>query len=205
MEHRGMRLVAVGLYIIMLAALMKWNLLLLFDMQMVFFVLAGAAIYVLIDCRENATFENAAESAREAIYPAGMLCSILLIFYQCYETGKAGFSCSELALNLRPVFYSALLAFVLDKKDKVIVSDEEHPDSEVNMEHKIYFQLKDKGLTERETEVTKLMTKGLSNYEIGEELYITEATVKKHVTHIYEKLGVTGRRELIESFQDAKK
>ena len=33
---------------------------------------------------------------------------------------------------------------------------------------------------------------------IGEELYIAETTVKKHATHIYEKLQVSGKKELKE-------
>ncbi len=55
----------------------------------------------------------------------------------------------------------------------------------------------DRGLTVRETEVLRAVTNGKSNKEIGAALDISEATVKVHVTHILEKLNVTGRTEAI--------
>lgn len=51
-------------------------------------------------------------------------------------------------------------------------------------------------LTRREREVACLISKNLSNREIGEELFISEATVKKHVSNIFEKLGIDSRAEL---------
>lgn len=47
----------------------------------------------------------------------------------------------------------------------------------------------------RESEVAWLLFRGYTNRQIGEELFIAESTVKKHVTHIYEKMQVTGRKE----------
>jgi DNA-binding NarL/FixJ family response regulator len=48
-------------------------------------------------------------------------------------------------------------------------------------------------LTPRETEVLRGIAGGLSNPDIGRLLYISEATVKSHVTRIFEKLGVNDR------------
>lgn len=48
-------------------------------------------------------------------------------------------------------------------------------------------------LTRRELDVLRYIACGLSNPEIGRELFIGEATVKSHVTRIFEKLGVTDR------------
>lgn len=52
-------------------------------------------------------------------------------------------------------------------------------------------------LTPREMEVLRAIAAGKSNKEIGSALAITEATVKVHVTHLLEKLDVTGRTEAI--------
>ena len=52
-------------------------------------------------------------------------------------------------------------------------------------------------LTDRELEVLRAVTRGMSNAEIGEELYLSEATVKTHVTRILAKLGVRDRVQAV--------
>ncbi len=58
-------------------------------------------------------------------------------------------------------------------------------------------RVQDRGLTSRETQVMRALTTGKSNKEISSALDISESTVKVHVTHILEKLKVTGRTEAI--------
>ena len=50
-------------------------------------------------------------------------------------------------------------------------------------------------LSEREVELLRLIASGLSNKEIGETLFITEGTVKNHITHILGKLGARDRTQ----------
>lgn len=52
-------------------------------------------------------------------------------------------------------------------------------------------------LTGRELEIVKMVAQGLRNRAIGQQLSITESTVKVHLHNIYEKLGVQGRMELV--------
>ncbi|QCB29407.1 LuxR C-terminal-related transcriptional regulator [Corynebacterium endometrii] len=52
-------------------------------------------------------------------------------------------------------------------------------------------------LTPRELEVLKLVASGASNREIGQELMLSEATVKSHLVHIYDKLGVRSRTSAV--------
>jgi ATP/maltotriose-dependent transcriptional regulator MalT len=54
---------------------------------------------------------------------------------------------------------------------------------------------KPSALTNREREVLQLLAQGLANREIAKALFISEATVKIHIRHIFEKLGVHTRTE----------
>ena len=52
-------------------------------------------------------------------------------------------------------------------------------------------------LTERERDVLHHIAQGLTNPQIAETLFIAEGTVKNHVSHIYDKLGVRTRAEAV--------
>jgi HD-GYP domain-containing protein (c-di-GMP phosphodiesterase class II) len=49
------------------------------------------------------------------------------------------------------------------------------------------------GLSEREVEVLRLIARGLSNREMADQLYLAPDTVKHHIQHIYDKVGVATR------------
>lgn len=52
-------------------------------------------------------------------------------------------------------------------------------------------------LTTREYEVLTLVAEGLTNHEIAERLFVSEATVKTHISHIFSKLGARDRAAAI--------
>uniref|UniRef100_A0AAU3GWC7 Response regulator transcription factor n=1 Tax=Streptomyces sp. NBC_01401 TaxID=2903854 RepID=A0AAU3GWC7_9ACTN len=59
-------------------------------------------------------------------------------------------------------------------------------------------------LSAREREVLVLVARGTSNREIARELFISEATVKTHLTHLYAKLGVKDRAAAVAVAYDRK-
>jgi DNA-binding NarL/FixJ family response regulator len=52
-------------------------------------------------------------------------------------------------------------------------------------------------LTERETQVLSLLGNGMSNQEVAAELWITESTVKTHITHLFAKLNLRDRAQAV--------
>ena len=52
-------------------------------------------------------------------------------------------------------------------------------------------------LSPRETEILELLAEGLTNRQISRRLFISEATVKTHLVHVYDKLGVDSRTAAI--------
>lgn len=50
-------------------------------------------------------------------------------------------------------------------------------------------------ITDRELEILLLAARGLSNQHMANELYLSVATIKRHLANIYEKLGVSSRSE----------
>ncbi|MGO0122111.1 response regulator [Desulfothermobacter acidiphilus] len=51
------------------------------------------------------------------------------------------------------------------------------------------------GLTPREREILRLLASGLSNREIARQLYLSEKTVKNHLTSVFQKIGVSDRTQ----------
>lgn len=59
------------------------------------------------------------------------------------------------------------------------------------------------GLTEREAEVMVLLAKGRTRARIQEELYLSSGTVATHARHIYQKVGVHSKQELLDVIESA--
>ena len=71
----------------------------------------------------------------------------------------------------------------------------EEPQTYVESHEIFESMMREYGLSNRESEIAWLLYCGYTNRQIGEELFIAETTVKKHVSHIYEKTQVSGRKE----------
>ncbi len=68
-------------------------------------------------------------------------------------------------------------------------------------EFNLLKRIKQYGLSQRQAEVVFLLSKGLTNKEIGSKLFISRYTVENHFKSIYEKMNVTNRTELSYRFQ----
>jgi NarL family two-component system response regulator LiaR len=79
------------------------------------------------------------------------------------------------------VLHPKIIAKLL--KRAMVAPAEEHKTSEI--------------LSERESEILKLVAMGMSNREIAEKLFLSERTIKSHLTNIFNKLNVASRSEAI--------
>ena len=113
--------------------------------------------------------------------------------YEALRAGASGFvlkddSPEQLIAAIRTVAAGeALLSPTVTKRviQKFAQTSRPAPPQEIN------------DLSEREQDVFRLMTRGLSNGEIAKELFISETTVKTHVTHILQKLNLRDRVQAV--------
>lgn len=115
-----------------------------------------------------------------------------------------------MGLDLRPILYGYILYIILERESEEEKGDKKSGENRTVEKEEKQQEGKEEGkegleqkpvwenekLTRREREVTALIAKNLSNREIAEELCISEATVKKHVSNIFEKLEIDSREKL---------
>ncbi|GAB5522521.1 MAG: hypothetical protein Roseis2KO_03930 [Roseivirga sp.] len=77
------------------------------------------------------------------------------------------------------------------KKDKVVKVEVAAP-TEIDEE-----RIQNLGISQRELEVLQLVSTGLSNHEIGEKLFVSESTIKTHVSNLFVKLDVKRRTQAV--------
>jgi DNA-binding CsgD family transcriptional regulator len=86
-----------------------------------------------------------------------------------------------------------IIGIILSRKlfTRTLIVTRETP-AEINNE-----QLLKSGISRREAEILLLMHEGLSNQQIAEKLFISENTIKKHISNIFQKLQVERRTEAV--------
>lgn len=65
-----------------------------------------------------------------------------------------------------------------------------------------YDQLLKAGISKREADILLLIDEGLSNQQIADKLFISENTIKKHISNIFQKLQVERRTEAIKKARE---
>lgn len=113
------------------------------------------------------------------------------VVYKALETGAAGFLSKE---SRREQIVDAVLA--CSRGEDVVP-----PDIAAGLASEIRLRKQDDkpALTPREQEILHLIAAGKSLPEIAKELYLGLTTVKTHVQHLYEKLGVSDRAAAVAS------
>lgn len=186
------------LYILILAAALDFNLLKLFDIRLFLLFVLGTAVLTVpfyekgIDRRELWYIFG-----RKAI-EAGLIQTLLLIFVGLQNSAGSETFWNDVAMSFRPLLYGFCLQIIFSEKfEQTDVVQEMAAEETAQKDLDLTKRFQEFGLTKRELEIVGLIVEGKSNREIAQALFISEATVKKHISNIFEKTGIARREELV--------
>lgn len=186
------KLGAIVFYLVLLCLLLGREAMQLFSLPIMGLAVFGGILLTLPNIEKNLKPQNLKGIFGKNALMAGYLEAFMFLFVRLRQFDAAWEELPSLmALDMRPVLYGFVLYVICsDSKEK---TDTDNISTMTTQEKK---QPDFSCLTRREKQVAELLQKGLSNREIGEELYISETTVKRHVSNILEKLGLEGRKDL---------
>ena len=122
----------------------------------------------------------------------GLLVIVLLVLFQLTQVSQVTPDIpADTIIAITAVVLMALGIYLGGnmKKDKVV-----EVEAPKEVDEKKISQL---GISQRELEVLQLISQGLSNQEIGERLFISESTIKTHVSNLFVKLDVKRRTQAV--------
>lgn len=184
------RILFVCGYLFFVTALLGFRLERLFDWKEILLVLAGCVLLTLPYQRERKTQREILEIAGNNAMISSYIVTFILIL------GQEPFG--DILLSVRPILYGFVMMVLLK------CPEERRKISSGQGKTSVEAFCREKGLTVREIEITRLVLLGLSNREIGEQLYIAESTVKKHLSNIFGKLQVENREQLKQCLKNEK-
>ena len=201
--------VAVAGYLFLLSLFLGFRPEKLFDLKQGLILLLGTGILQLPSLGEKTEKETMGQRLRRissCVLWASFLESFLLCLAAMERIDSIEAILPEFALCLRPVLYGACIRSIFSEEAKgETVSTEYKRNGESKAEHggfreitasESYRIFQELGLTKRECETAILVCQGMSNGEIAENLCISEATVKKHISNIFEKLNCSRREQI---------
>ena len=192
---------AVACYLFLMSLFFEFQLGKLFDLKQLLILMIGTLLLFLPSLGEKAAPETGAQRLRRiasCVLWASFLESFLLCLIAMEHMDSVEEVMPELALCLRPILYGACIWSVFSGESKQEGNPEEEKRGgfrEITASES-YVLFQELGLTRRECEIAILVCQGLSNGEIAESLCISEATVKKHISNIFEKLGCSRREQI---------
>ena len=190
------RLALVIVYLILMCLALGADRLQLFSPGLIGMFLLGNIILILPYCKKGIKLIQLKEIFGQNAMMAGYLEALMLIFIRLQRNELIQKRIiTDFALDLRPVFYG-FVCLMICRRGEVKGTEEESEERKTPDTHPKAPEKDLSVLTKRERQIAELIKRGLTNREIGEELFISETTVKKHVSNIFEKLDIGSRRDL---------
>ena len=201
MRRKGQVLLSLILYILILAGALRFNLWKLIDIRLILLMVLGTVVLTLPYYEKGIDRGELGYIFGRKAIEAGFIQMFLLLFVELQNNEDRSMLLRNIAMSFRPLLYGFCIQILFSEKgeeksretDLVETSAEDEKQTDLNLTE----ILKAYGLTKRELEIAGLIAQGKSNGEIAEQLYISETTVKKHVSNIFEKMGISKREELV--------
>lgn len=193
---------AVAGYLFLISLFFEFRIEKLFDGKQMVIFLIGTALLFLPSLGEKGKKTEKEQSLRHLSFCAlwaGFLESLLLCLTALERMSSIDEVLPEFALCLRPVIYGVCVwcIFAMDtERGKTPQKNGEEKNFREITAGESYVIFQEMGLTKRECEIAILICRGMSNGEIAESLCISEGTVKKHVSNLFEKLGCNRREQV---------
>ncbi len=179
------RVATMLIYLVILLWLVNFKLLILFNFKYIVIVLLGSGILTLSSYKKGIEPEELIAAGKWNIQITGYLTTFVLQLTYVSTGYDSNSLLYEVVMNCRPLLYAAILYIIVNG-----LSEKQTVDEETEVDWKAL------GLTSREITIVERLLKDHSNKDIGEQLFISESTVKKHIYNIFKKLEITNREQL---------
>lgn len=198
MKKSFYHLVWIVLYLTLLCFFLEISLPVVFSVKYIGIFCLGTLLLCIPHLEKGMGAADRKDIVRKNAMAAGSLQTFLMLLTMSGGSPQEGRTwqeifLQEMVLHLRPMLYAYIVEIICREEktaDNGIKRTSEEDPGEGDE------RLSDGSLTAQEKRIALMIRKGMTNREIAEELYIAESTVKKHVSHIFEKLEISSRRDL---------
>ena len=203
MKRLSYLLLGILLYLLLLGLFFEFNWLKILQPVPLLSVVLGVIILTLSQYKKGMGKEELLSHTQWNAFFAGLLASLFFLLSLFSDVGQL--SIGMLTENLIPLIYGSILYFIIDlfmrhepprRQEKVEVNTSNKPSDAFSPQvaHPILLA---KGFSSRECHVALKLMEGISNKEIAQQLYISEATVKKHIQNMFKKCNATDRQNFL--------
>lgn len=202
MKKRWQIIFYLLLYLLVLSFALAFDIRRLFDLRDIAVLVIGTLLLAIPfweRSKEKGWLCGMLSACKKRVIDAGVLQTFVLLFIRLSEERGYEGLLADAALCFRPMLYAFCIRLILEPENKI------KPETENAVRDITYEDCIQAGLTRREAEIAVLVCLGCTNSEIAEELVISQATVKKHMSNIFEKTGIKKREELKTYIEQCKK
>jgi len=203
MKRQHQLFLGVIFYILLLGILMRFDWLRILRPIPLISVVAGIFILTLSQYKKGMTKEDVLGHAQWNAFFAGLFTSLLSIL-SVVSSESGTLDIVLLAKNLIPLIYGSIFYLIIDLfyKQNTVGPVPQKSSHSRNITDAFAPQvanpiLLSKGFSPRECHVALKIMEGISNKEIARQLFISEATVKKHIQNMFKKCNATDRQSFL--------